>query len=62
MGILLEVIEGQDYQFESLSVKDWAALAACRSGAYAFLGAVYSRVPDNQLIEKLLNPDLINCR
>jgi len=60
MGILLEVIEGQDYQFESLSIKDWAALAACRSGVYGFLGAVYSRVPDNQLIEKLLNPDLIN--
>jgi TorA maturation chaperone TorD len=60
MGILLEVIEGQDYQLESLSVKDWAALAAWRSGVYGFLGAVYSRVPDNQLVEKLLNPDLIN--
>ena len=60
MGILLEAIEGQDYQLESLSVKDWAALAACRSGVYGFLGAAYSRVPDNQLVEKLLNPDLIN--
>jgi TorA maturation chaperone TorD len=43
---------------ESVTTAEWSALAESRSRTYAFLAAVYNRLPDQAFAESLSGPDL----
>lgn len=45
---------------ESLQAEEWATVAAVRSQVYGFLGALYSRLPDDQFVDGLFAPEMAN--
>jgi TorA maturation chaperone TorD len=58
MEDLMDAIEHNEGRSEPVSTEEWAGLAASRSRVYAFLAAVYNRLPDAPFAESLSGPDL----
>ncbi len=57
---VMEVMQDDTGESDSISAQEWASMAISRSRMYGFLAAVYNRRPDDQFVQGLSSPELVD--
>ncbi len=57
---VMDVMQDDTGESDSISTQEWASLATSRSRMYGFLAAVYNRRPDDQFAQGLSSPELVD--